>query len=86
MKTISIDSLLWSIAFILLLGVIFWYYSEHQAIETWKKKTIQAAAVYNQQKENLGCTKHTKVGHGRYSAYEYQVWKCPDDTNEYLVR
>ena len=67
-------------------GLVWWIYSKNQEIETWKKETRNANIEFNQQKENLGCTKHTKVGHGRYSAYEYQVWKCPDDTNEYLVR
>lgn len=79
-------SSLWIINIVLLSGLVWWIYSKNQEIETWKKETRNANIEFNQQKENLGCTKHTKVGHGRYSAYEYQVWKCPDDTNEYLVR
>ena len=41
---------------------------------------------WNQQFKDRSCSIEYRVGHGRYSACEYQVWKCPNATNEYLVR
>lgn len=77
---------LWIVNVVLGSFTIWWFYDENQKIENWKKETSQTAQQYNQQKENQGCIKQTKVGNGRYSPYEYQIWKCPNDANEYLVR
>jgi hypothetical protein len=70
----------------LVLSICWMFYKNNQEYRAWDKEQLRLIQQYNQEKENQGCTKQTKVGYGRYSPYEYQIWKCPNDTNEYLVR
>ena len=41
---------------------------------------------WNQQFKDRACSVEYRVGQGKNGPYQYGVWKCPNDTNEYLVK
>ena len=82
----TIEICITSVLVTVLLGIGLMSYERQQEYRAWDKEQLRLNQQYNQQKEQQGCTKQTKVGNGRYRPYEYQVWKCPNDINEYLVR